>query len=593
MPVRQMYFGPAAQRSKVTMDRIKREREEEMQRLALVVKDTSDPKAAAIAATRLARMKGGGGGNGKGAGGTGKGKGGRAKGKGGGAPKAAAVAGWTEMRCGLTAEEACRGLKFRTAFGCPKVRKVCSEDSSCVGIRRDVDGSCQMLTCGRVRRGQSCISMRKFVTWKDCGGFVEQRLSLISGLLIAWLTDRVALVPPRLYTQQMASTFGGRSEFVGQAPGLPVDHLYDVLATRDALGALGIHARVAPNYGSATTLRVQNDDPSVVQVTNRQLNASFFARGLAGRSAALLKLSCPLNAVKIRRQHPQGRKLHDLFWQVEHALVFANWIRRAAEDRLRGLSTRYGGPDERWGKTDLRRHRRPAVLRVPPGTVDCGHSSLHQLTRGCPGGPIDVVLGGSRNASLPSVHVVFDLRKGQSTALKIMQSIAAAVEPVRGAEVRESDPLWKESHEVATAIEYNISKWSSLYIGDARTNFSALVLLAGDPRIWTSEDLRACRRRGRLSAAPGECADVTSREPITRFYYNRAPKLRRGVSRPVPLANLIGFTGRGPREARSYQRTNQTLLPWESAAAQIRCCPGAEHENIQEQLEANFQRRPT
>ena len=100
---------------------------------------------------------------------------------------------------------------------------------------------------------------------------------------------------------------------------------------------------------------------------------------------------------------------------------------------------------------------------------------------------------------------------------------------------------------------------------------------------------------GLVGAAVDAAANYSFYGPITRFYYNRAHKQQGRDNRPVPLADLIGFAGHGPREARFYHNRPPAhrLLKWDDALMQLRCCDGTGHENIQEQLEADFLRRPT
>ena len=167
-----------------------------------------------------------------------------------------------------------------------------------------------------------------------CGGLVNQRLSIIDGILIGHLLG-YTVVLPQLKPNGRQEPRNGYAE--RDARLLPFDSVYDANATIARLRALGVAARVASSSAAIA------DGQKALDVRSAGRNAAWFRAQVATDGPRRnLRLGCTFAALNKRRD----AALKMLFWRVDDALVFAPRIATAASKvitRLRQRSAASGG----------------------------------------------------------------------------------------------------------------------------------------------------------------------------------------------------------------------------------------------------------
>ena len=139
---------------------------------------------------------------------------------------------------------------------------------------------------GRRRRPSSPPS--KLLTFELCGGFTNQRIALIHGLMIALASNRTAVLP-------LANLNGEQDAELGYAElkrrEVPLETFYDIPATTKALRRLGIRTRVDP------PLAQQQRGARSTAASRRARPLSWY-RDHAWPRTPLMALDCPLFAIK-------------------------------------------------------------------------------------------------------------------------------------------------------------------------------------------------------------------------------------------------------------------------------------------------------
>jgi len=167
-----------------------------------------------------------------------------------------------------------------------------------------------------------------------CGGLVNQRLSIIDGILIGHLLG-YTIVLPHLKPNGRQEPQSGYAEHDARL--LPFGSVYDANATIAKLRAIGVAARVASSSATAA------DSRKALDVRSAGRNAAWFrTQAAADGGRRTLSLGCTFAALNKRRD----ASLREIFWRVDDALVFAPRIAAAAGKviaRLRQRSATSGG----------------------------------------------------------------------------------------------------------------------------------------------------------------------------------------------------------------------------------------------------------
>ena len=212
-------------------------------------------------------------------------------------------------------------------------------------LRRRLDGAIESALNQRSGLARPAGFGQMQLSFGVCGGLINQRLALLTAMLLAHLFNMTLRLPRINLNGLQIYAAGERTEPFSETA--PFGTLFDVDATTAALAQAGVQVTSGEAYADAEKIEFTLPAlaPGVhLNATSLVQRAEELLRPQAGRRAVVQLRECAFGPLsRLTRHHPH---LQRAFWRLDAALVPAAGVAAAAAaivSRLQALSRAWGG----------------------------------------------------------------------------------------------------------------------------------------------------------------------------------------------------------------------------------------------------------
>jgi hypothetical protein len=372
---------------------------------------------------------------------------------------------------------------------------------------------------------------RRMLRFETCGGFTNQRIALVTGILIGRTVGRTVVMPSQLNANGVQRPAGGYRE--NRETLVNFSRFYDHEATTAALAELGIDV-------ASTTSEVDEDGSSLTVDVMQKLHGSAWYLEQLWSSARVVRLSCTFLAMLIT----PGQVLDD-YWLIDQALVPAEQIRSSADLVLASLQQR---SVERGASGEFN----ALHLRNEPDWSD--HCKLWESHEGdaprdnCKTNTeqLDKVFATEDVATMPPLYIAGQLQASeleQVPELAVLMKGSQYVLPsamynlIVKAMIMDLGAGHEKERDLLAAVDYAVAAKAHTFVGNSVSTFSAHLLMG-----------RRHAQQARLYDAGGIS--------LADFHYNggNVPLVDVMYAKPEPAvkANKLRAAGSAEEELQCY-----------------------------------------
>ena len=320
------------------------------------------------------------------------------------------------------------------------------------------------------------VPARKLLFFDTCGGFTNQRIAIVMGLLIADASGRAAVLPEFLNAngvQRAADGYKESSEHL-----IPFDRFYDPEATADALRQLGLQVATREEVEQAET----SEGREIELHTKLKQEPMFRYKQQLSGDEQVARLDCPFFAVA---KLTPGSQFERQYFSIDQALVPSTDVAASVKHTLdalreRSLARGAGGAFNALhvrAESDWIDHCKVWETHDGDNPRDNCNTNIDKLEQvfaieGVPTAPPLFVAGELYASSLDQTQALTPLRRG-----------TAAVDQSARYDLFTKDmasPLsysYSSGRDLLAAVDYHICMRARTFAGNSVSSFTAHLLL--------------------------------------------------------------------------------------------------------------------
>ena len=327
------------------------------------------------------------------------------------------------------------------------------------------------------------------LSFKVCGGLTNQRISIVQGLMMAYLMNVTVVLPPLNANGEQDPKAGYKER--SRKHLVPFGRFFYRDLTVARLQRVGIRVARQDNVFRA----IPPANRAATKVNNRNMHfREVQTLGVLAAAAGktLIAADCAFFSVKV-----VGHHLRHLFWAIDGALTFSPWIQSAADLAVQQLHAITGGG--RHGATD---HGFNALhLRNEADWLDhcaqwenkaAGRDNCMTNTDQLPNvltienvpTSVPLFIAGGHNGS--SLNNARDVAKLWAAGYKLINKDELIPEML-------ANISYAAGRDLLAAVDYAISGFADTFVGNSVSTFSAFIMLERERRCATSNRPARCR----------------------------------------------------------------------------------------------------